>query len=95
MINIIVSRFPNFEVRKNSGLALPSQLNDLDGILESNQTLLVVPNDKTKRKISLTFEQPQLKNLLTTKRANFNLLGSRFDCSSPCKNGQGNVKTER
>ena len=51
MINIIVSRFPNFEMRMNSGLAIPSQVNDLNGIRESNQTLLVVHNDKIIRKI--------------------------------------------
>ena len=52
MINIIASRFPNFEMRMNSGLAMPSQVNDLNGILESNQTLLVVHNDKIIRKIA-------------------------------------------
>lgn len=83
MINIIASRFPNFEMRMNSGLAMPSQVNDLDGILESNQTLLVVHNDKIKRKIRSNLCKGSGKLLAPTFtfRSLFNHL-SGFTCKA-------------
>ena len=83
MINIIVSRFPNFEMRMNSGLAIPSQVNDLNGIRESNQTLLVVHNDKIKRKIRSNLSKGSGKLLAPTFtfRSLFNHL-SGFTCKA-------------
>ena len=83
MINIIVSRFPNFEMRMNSGLAIPSQVNDLNGIRESNQTLLVVHNDKIIRNIRSNLCKGSGKLLAPTFtfRSLFNHL-SGFTCKA-------------
>ena len=83
MINIIVSRFPNFEMRMNSKLAIPSQVNDLNGIRESNQTLLVVHNDKIIRKIRSNLCKGSGKLLAPTFtfRSLFNHL-SGFTCKA-------------
>lgn len=83
MMNIIKSRFPNFESRKKSGLPLQSQIKELDAILESNQTLLVVHNDKIKRKIRSSISDGYGKLLppTFTFRSLFNHL-SGFTCKS-------------
>lgn len=83
MINIFVLEYPNLEARKNADLAMSPQLDALAKVHESHQTLLVVHNEKIKRKMRSNLGKGEGKLLppTFTFRSLFNHL-SGFTCKA-------------